>query len=237
MKKLFTFIILCLFSFSLNALPFNEKLEESEVLQLKEGKTLIRNIKNKNNISIINTKPIIQNALEEIYEINPNYLAEIIQIRPIKGNEDLPQKMKNALENIPDYVGIPYYSSEGTLFELYSKADILSETKISETKTEYKVDLLMEPFSNFINDITLEKNADSVFYKMINTNKIKVKGINAINPNKMINCVILFKEEDNWILYGIGGVKAFKIPFFDKKMESSFIRRIQTFCNYIFTKI
>ena len=49
--------------------------------------------------------------------------------------------------------------------------------------------------------------------------------------------ILLFKDEDNWILYGIGGVNAPKIPFFSERIEVSFINRIKTFCNFIFTKL
>jgi hypothetical protein len=53
----------------------------------------------------------------------------------------------------------------------------------------------------------------------------------------MKSVILLFRHEDNWILYGVGGVKALKVSFLEKRIETSFINRIKTFCNFVFTKI
>ncbi len=237
MKKIFTVFAISFFIFSANALPFNSKLSQSDLENLSGGSVLIRNIKNEKNISLESDQEVVKRLKSLISEVKPNYSAEIIQIRPVNENPNLILKMKEALENIPDYVGIPYVASSGTIYDLYSKADIISTKKISETATEYQVELLMEPFSQINATITIEQTEDYVFYSMVNTNKIKVKGFNAVNPEKMANSVILFKDGENWILYGIGGVRSYKVPFMEKKIENSFMNRIKTFCNFIFKKI
>ena len=53
----------------------------------------------------------------------------------------------------------------------------------------------------------------------------------------MVSCITVFRDGDNWILYGIGGVDALKLWFIEDRVETSFINRIKTFCNFIFTKL
>ena len=49
-------------------------------------------------------------------------------------------------------------------------------------------------------------------------------------------CILLIRDGDNWILYGIGGVNAPRVPFFTERIQTSFINRINTFCSFIFKK-
>lgn len=235
-NKIIKFLLLFL-SFSIHALPFNSNLNQKEKETLLNGEILIKNIKNSKNISLESENHAVSLLINTIKDLNPNYLAEIIQVRDIKNNENLMTEMRSALENISDYVGIPYISSAGGLYELYSKADIISHEKISDTVTMYKVEFFMEPFGTIFAIITIEQTEDYIFYKMINTSKLKFKGITAVNPEKMANCVILFKEDDKWILYGTGGIKSVRVPFFETKIEGSFMNRIRTFCKFIFNKI
>ena len=46
-----------------------------------------------------------------------------------------------------------------------------------------------------------------------------------------------YKKDDKWIIYGIGGVNAPHFPFLTDRIRTSFINRIKTFCNFIFTKL
>ena len=53
----------------------------------------------------------------------------------------------------------------------------------------------------------------------------------------MKSLILLFKDGDNWVLYGIGAVKAPKLAMFEKRIERSFINKTKTFCSYVFSKI
>ena len=62
---------------------------------------------------------------QKIKKLNPKYLAEIIQIKPYEGNEDLPQRLEQTLKAIPDYAGIPYYSERAEQwYDLYSSIKV-----------------------------------------------------------------------------------------------------------------
>ncbi|MDY5046202.1 MAG: DUF6675 family protein, partial [Treponema porcinum] len=84
------------------ALPFNSKLSESDKETLNKGEVLIKSIDKLKNAAIEGDNPGIARIREEISDLSPNYLAEIIQIRPYEGNEDLMQKMRSVLEDIPN---------------------------------------------------------------------------------------------------------------------------------------
>lgn len=238
MKKLILTIATFFTAISIQALPFNSKLSESEKNELNEGKVLIKSIDRYKNMSISSENKGVKLMRSAIDDLDPNYLAEIIQVKPVKGNETLDEKIYSALVNIESYVGIPYQASSGGMYELYEKAEIHKTTKISDTKTKYETELYMEPFGTIFADIEIERTDDYIFYRMVNTNKLKYKGFTAVGSENLASCIVLFKDGDNWILYGCGGADAIKIPLFgfDKKIEGSLIRRIKTFCNFIFTK-
>ncbi|MCI7535166.1 MAG: hypothetical protein MSA36_09280, partial [Treponema porcinum] len=64
------------------ALPFNSKLSEADKETLNKGEVLIKSIDKFKNAAIEGNNPGIARITEEIKELGPNYLAEIIQIRP-----------------------------------------------------------------------------------------------------------------------------------------------------------
>ncbi len=174
--------------------------------------------------------------------MNPKYLAEIIQIKPYKGNENLPEVLTQLLYNVSDYKGIPYYSERRQkYFNLYDSAAISSEKVISSnansTVKELEAVFEMEPFGTVYETINLTQTTNSVYYSSINNNKLRYKDeFDCVWPKKLKICIILFRDGDNWVLYGIGGVNAPRIPFFTERIETSFINRIKTFCSFIFSK-
>ena len=237
-KYLFTTLII-FFNFSLFSLPFNSNLSENELYELQQGKIIIRNINNEKKISLksgVNKNSDI--LIQSINKLNPKYLAEVIEIIPINGNEDLVERLTNLLENVPDYSGIPLWSERHqTYFDLYSSAEIISISK-KENSTEILADLLMDPFGHVQQNIVITNDYDSILYFSENLNTLKYyDDFKCVSPKKMNMDILLFKDEDNWILYGIGGVNAPKIPFFSERIQVSFINRIKTFCNFIFTKL
>ncbi len=238
MKKTFFLASAILFSAAVFAIPFNSKLSDEERAKLENGEVITRNIDKYKNLSIDSESFAAQTLRKEIDETDPNYLAELAQIRPYEGNEDLIEKLYSVLSDIESYAGIPYWSVQhDRYFDLYKTAEIKSKEQISGTTEKYEADLYMSPFGNIETPISIEKGEDYLIYISSNNNSLKVKGMTAVKKQNLKSVIILFKDGDNWILYGAGGCKAPKVAMFQKRIETSFINRIKTFCNYVFTKI
>ena len=222
---------------------FNKNLTAEEQKTLDRGEVLIKNIAYQKNMSLNKDFNEDTKALtEEIKQLSPKYLAEIIQIKPYKGNENLPEILTGLLYNVSDYKGIPYYSERNKkYYNLYDSAEIQKETIITQNtyKTSKQLEALfvMEPFDKVYETINLTQTTNSVYYSSINNNKLRYKDeFDCVWPKKLKICIILFRDGDNWVLYGIGGVNAPRIPFFTERIETSFINRINTFCSFIFSK-
>lgn len=221
-------------------LPFNSRISSDELSQLKEGKVLIRNIDYASKMCLESDNEGAQKLIKDIKELRPSYLAEVIQIRPYKGNEDLPDRLEEKLMNIKEYIGIPYYSEQhDSYYDLYSDAAIISDSVREDGIThDVKADLTMEPFGVIHSTIELDTPENYVYYVSTNDNALwYFDKFKCVNPGKMKSAILLFRDGDNWVLYGVGGVNAIRIIFFEKRIETSFINRIKTFCNYIFEKI
>lgn len=242
MKKFYkSFIFIIFFSscFLLNAQVFNKNLSESEKEELRTGSVLIKNINYQKNMCLNSGINKTSDALiDEIKNLSPKYLAEVIQIRPYEGNEDLPQRLQEILYNVSDYAGIPYFSEKRQkYFNLYDSAEIIEE-KENENGMNITAELQMQPFGTVKELIEIRKSNDSIVYIATNQNKLNYQGkFDCVWPQKMKICIYLLRDGDTWILYGIGGVNAPRIPFFTERIETSFINRIKTFCNFIFNKI
>lgn len=237
-RKFVFFTLITALFFSLSAEAFNEKLTNEERNIVASGEVFIKNINYFKNISLKpgNTE-LGDQLLKEIDDLNPKYLAEVIQIKPYKGNEDLPQRLETILNNVPEYAGIPYFSERAQQwYNLYDSAVITSKTDSNNTST-IEAELQMEPFGTVNEVIEITKSNESILYSAINTNKLRyLDKFDCVWPQKMKICILLFRDGDNWVLYGIGGVNAPRIPFFTERIQTSFINRINTFCSFIFKK-
>ena len=239
MKKILQlFFISTILIASIFADPFNSKLTDSERAEITKGEIIIKNINYEKNICLKKgVNPLGDKLLTEINNLNPKYLAEVIQYKPYKGNEDLPQRLEAILNNVPDYAGIPYYSvRHDAWWNLYDSAEIKEVIENGDTKT-IRADLLMEPFDVVKEDIEITKSSEAILYSAVNTNKLRyLDKFDCVWPKKMKICILLFRDGDNWVLYGIGGVNAPRVPFFTERIQTSFINRINTFCSFIFKK-
>lgn len=239
MKKIFC-SALVLFSLLSTALadPFNSKLTADERNQISSGEILIKNINYEKFMCFKKGESELgDKLLAEIRDLNPKYLAEVIQIKPYKGNEDLPQRLETLLNNVPEYAGIPYFSERGQQwYNLYDSAEIVESIDRVDGK-DLKAELMMEPFDLVKEDISLWRSEDTILYTAVNTNKLRyLDKFDCVWPRKMKICILLIRDGDNWILYGIGGVNAPRVPFFTERIQTSFINRINTFCSFIFKK-
>ncbi|MBR5032830.1 MAG: hypothetical protein IKX70_04115 [Treponema sp.] len=236
---IFFVAVRCLFGASF----YNDKLTADEIKTLQSGQVLIKSIGYQKNMCLKSGySKECDDIIQQIKDLNPKYLAEIIQIKPYKGNENLPEVLTELLYNVSEYTNIPYYSvRHDKWYDLYDYAEIQSEKVISSTSSrtekELKALFVMEPFGDVFETITMIQKPDSVYYSSVNTNKLAFEQkIDCVWPKKLKICIYLFREGDNWILYGVGGVNAPRIPFFTERIEVSFINRIKSFCNYMFTK-
>lgn len=223
---------------SIFATPFNEEITEEDLSVLNNGEILIKNIKYEENMGLKNGYSTLGDSLISQFEdLNPKYLAEIIEYKPYEGNEDLPQRLETLLNNVSDYAGIPYWSERHErYYDLYESADIVKIEESENEKTIY-ADLIMSPFGTVNEKIVISKDSDSILYMAENLNKLRYHDkFDCVKPNKMKMSILLFREGDHWVLYGIGGVNAPRIPFFTERIETSFMNRIKTFCSHIFDK-
>ena len=239
MKKIFcsVFVLFTLLSTAL-ADPFNSKLTADERNQINRGEILIKNINYEKFMCLKKGDSALgDQLLSEIRDLNPKYLAEVIQIKPYKGNEDLPERLETLLNNVPEYAGIPYFSERGQKwYNLYDSAEIVETVEKKDGK-KIKAELMMDPFDLVKEDIELWRSKDSILYTAVNTNKLRyLDKFDCVWPKKMKICILLIRDGDNWILYGIGGVNAPRVPFFTERIQTSFINRINTFCSFIFKK-
>ncbi|MBQ9494624.1 MAG: hypothetical protein IJR50_03175 [Treponema sp.] len=242
MRKLLLFFTTLFFvcAYSIASLPFNNNLSENEIALLHEGKVLVRNIGSSSKMCLASNNEGAKQFLKDMEALKPSYLAEVIQIRPYKGNEDLPEKLEDTLMDVAEYVGIPYYSEQhGRYFDLYSAAKIISDSMREDGVTrDVKAHLTMAPFGLIDTSIKIVTPGDYVYYITTNENTLYYsEKIKCVKPQKMKSGVLLFRDGDNWILYGAGGVNAIKVVFLEKRIETSFINRIKTFCNFIFEKL
>lgn len=237
-KTLFSLFILLSLTAAAFPDPFNSKLTASEREKIAGGEILIKNINYEKFMCLQRGESELgDKLLAEIRDLNPKYLAEVIQIKPYKGNEDLPQRLETLLNNVPEYAGIPYYSVRAEQwYNLYDSAEIVETTEKSDGKF-MKADLKMEPFDLVQEDIELTRGKDTILYTAVNTNKLRYfDKFDCVWPRKMKICILLLRDGDNWVLYGIGGVNAPRVPFFTERIQTSFINRINTFCTFIFKK-
>ena len=239
MKHRFLIPVLFLVILPVYSQYFNSNLTDAERKEIAGGEIKIRNINFQKNMCLNNG--INKNGdilIQEIKDLSPKYLAEVIQIKPYAGNEDLPERLEDLLNNVSDYAGIPYYSERAEAwYDLYSSAEIVNRTQ-KGNKTDIDAVFVMVPFDVVQEKITMYNEDESILYFAVNQNKLRyLDKFDCIWPKKMKICILLFRDGDNWVLYGIGGVNAPRIPLFTERIQVSFINRINTFCSFIFKKL
>ena len=217
---------------------FNKRLTADERAALDRGEVLIRNIDRMKNVCVNETDGT-RELLETMGALSPVYTAEIIQLRPYKGNESLVPLVRERLLDIGDYAGIPYFSERTQRwYELYDSARITERAARGDGRTELLADLEMSPFGVINAKITVREEADYLYYDMTNLNRLRYHDrFNVIKPEKMKSAIAVFRDGDNWVLYALGGVDTYKIFFLEDRVETSFINRIKTFCNFIFSRL
>lgn len=237
-KTLVFFITILLAATTINAQVFNSNLTAEDQKRVANGELVIRNIGKAKNISLNPVNPAAKKAIDTIKDLDPAYLAEVIQVLPYAGNEDLIESLKPMLLDVQSYVGIPYYSERvGAYYDLYSSAEVKSLAEEGNI-TRMNAILDMEPFGDINTDIFMESSSDQIYYEMTNLNKLKYYDkFTCAKEKKMKSIITAFRQGDSIILYGIGGVDAPSIFFLRDRVETSFMNRIKTFCSYFFAQL
>lgn len=239
MKRNILILLFSLLSSFIFASPFNDNITQEDYSVLESGDVLIKNIRNKKNMGLKKGESETGDILlKEIDNLNPKYLAEIIQIKPYKGNEDLPQRLESLLYNISEYVNIPYYSERNkTTTPLYTEAKIKG-MKAEDNCMVINAQFIMEPFGKVLQEIKITHSRDAIYFQTANTSPLYLENkIKCIKEWDMKSAILLFREGDYWVLYGVGGVNAPRLPFITDRIETAFINRIKAFCHYMFKKL
>ncbi|HZK20182.1 MAG TPA: DUF6675 family protein, partial [Treponemataceae bacterium] len=135
------------------------------------------------------------------------------------------------------YNHIPYFSESKQRWEiLFNDAHIVNKKEI-DNGFSLDINLKMDPFGAFDADVISKQFDNELVFFFTNPQKLRVLRIPIIPPGNMLCTVYAFLYEDNWIIYGTGGILAPNIPIFGKKAEVSFINRISTFCRYMISEI
>lgn len=235
-RNLFFIVLFMTVCTTIFALPFNKQLKADELQKLNAGETVIRNIDYAKYMSI---QPGVNSRCDELIAMvkgfNPKYLGEVIQVKPYTGNEDLPSRIEALLNNIDSYTDIPYYSEHsGKWFKLYDEAETVSTVKNGNVTT-IMTNLIMDPCGLVEEQIDVINEGNMLYYTAFNKNSLSFKEFsNLLGPEKLKIGIVVFRYEDKWIIYGVGGVNAPHIPFFTDRIRIAFINRICSFCDYIF---
>ncbi|OJF75943.1 MAG: hypothetical protein BKP49_08960 [Treponema sp. CETP13] len=216
---------------------FNNNLSEENIIKLKDGKEVMIRLES---AELLSLKPITKEAektLKSVKTLNPSYLMEIIKIIPKKNHENLISTLNGSFLEIENYNGIPYYSESKKRWEdLFSDAHVVKKSKSNNVQT-VTINLKMDPFGKFNADLVIIQNKDSLEFTLQNQKNLRIIGVPVVKPQNMLCTVYAFEYNDNWILYGTGGVLAPKVPVLGSKAEVSFVNRISTFCRYIFNTL
>lgn len=221
---------------------FNNQLTATEKAKLNRGEIIIRNIDKAKYISLLPVSPTSEKCINIIKDLNPNYLAEVIQVFPYEQNKNLPQMLEKALSDVENFKKIPYYSVRNkTWYDLFSEVKITKQTENTENTDVYKktvnTDIKMNPFEPFSIAWSVEEKEDEIFFVAENTTKVTYNGFKCVSPSNMKWVICMFKSDDSLILYGAGAVSGASIFFLRDRIENSFIGRVTSFCNYIYGKL
>lgn len=236
-KLIFLFFTLITFQASATEI-FSKYMTDENKNSLNNNETVIIKTDSYKKLSLETDNYVFQKLKTKIEDLKPTYIAEVIRIYPISENENFIKDFDNLIMDVKSYVGIPYWSERNQqYFDLYSSAEITSVSQ-NQNQTITNADLVMEPFGLIKTQILTEKTTDYYYYESTNLNKLRYfDKFDCVSPQNMKSSIIIFKNNNNWIVYSIGAVKAPSIFFLRERVETSFMNRIKTFCSFFISKI
>jgi len=217
---------------------FNQKLKDKEKETLSKGGVLLRSVSSLKKLCV-NRNSKTDLAINPMSKkIKSGYIAEIINFRPFNGNEDLIEQINAAMSDFLSYTDIPYYSEQHKrYFPLYNYAEVTSITSNGNTTTINEI-LEMDMFGRFHSQIDIETYDDYFLYKLKNTDKLKFHNfITVAKPEEMSSIVAVFRIDDYWMIYAVGGANIVRIPIINMRAEPAFTGRVKAFADFVFKKI
>lgn len=236
-KLIFLFFTLITFQASATEI-FSKYMTAENKNSLNNNETVIIKTDSYKKLSIETDNYVFQKLKTKIENLKPAYIAEVIRVYPISENENFIEDFDNLIMDVKSYVGIPYWSERNQqYFDLYSSAEITSLSQ-NQNQTITNADLVMEPFGLIKTQILTEKTTDYYYYESTNLNKLRYYDkFDCVSPENMKSSIVIFKNDNNWIVYSIGAVKAPSVFFLRDRIETSFMNRIKTFCSFFISKI
>lgn len=233
------FVCIFLFAAALcSAELFNKQFSEAERKRLMSGEIVIRFINTAEKVCVEEgITPEIDAVINEIRATNPNYLAEVLWAIPIEHDTKLTDLAESLFCDMNTFKEIPYYSEAFKKTEpLFTIAEQIS-AETEGTLTTSLARFCMEPFAPYTATLTIKKTADSFMFLHANNEKLKVAIVKAVEKGALKAGVSLVQYDGYWIVYGAGGVKAPKPPFFRKSLEKAFDNRIKDFASFYIKKV
>lgn len=217
---------------------FNKYLSTSDRQKIENGEVVILNTGNTKKICLDTDNKAAAKLIQTMQALKPAYFAEVIQVKPYKGNENLVELIKNELLNVEGYAGIPYWSvRHERYYDLYDWAKVISRQDKGQN-IDMKIKAYMSPFGEVGMDVTVEQIGTSLFYMFSNNTKMYYEDkFKVTDPQGMKSGIVVFRDGENWILYGAGGVDALSLFFLRDRVETSFINRIKSFTAYFINKV
>ena len=241
LQKKLIFLSLTLISFQLSANDiFTKYMTNENKDALNRNETVIIKTDSYKKLSIETDNYAFQKLKNEIQELKPAYIAEVIRVYPIIEGENFIENFDSLIMDVKSYVGIPYFSERSQqYYDLYSSAEIVSvKQNQNQNQTTTNANLTMEPFGLIQTQILTEKTDDYYYYESTNLNKLRYYDkFDCVSPKNMKSSIVIFKNDNNWIVYSIGAVKAPSVFFLRDRIETSFMNRIKTFCSFFIEKI
>ncbi len=215
---------------------FNENLTNEELAMLSEGKTVIKKASYKK-MCLNASNELSDRLIKKVKDKKPAYFAEVIKEFPYEGHENLQERFYEMLNDVESYTGIPYWSEKHQkYYDLYYAIKVYSrEQKENSVQIKANLDVGFDEIDSTIN---MEKTESSLFYETVNDETVSYfDKFDCVDSGNLISTIILFRDGDKWICYGVGVVDAPSIFFLRSRIETSFLNRIKTFCSYFFDKI
>ena len=212
-----------------------KNVSASEMQRLEAGERLFRVLDSAKQMRLTAAGPESSRLLEIVEDVDPNFLAEVIMYIPVDAERDNLAYIRDSLQTITDFDGIPYYSEEHEkTFPLFEDSEILSRSSSGNTEI-ITASHLMKPFKTHTSVYTLTREDDVFLFTGVNDSPIHYKNFKAVKEGNLLNLLWVQDRGDRLLIYGAGGAKAFTFfGLFGERMDNSFLGRVEAFFKWYY---
>ena len=218
--------------------PFS-RLPAAESAAILRGESIFRQPSGWRELALPAGAPFAQELTEETRKSGANYIGEVLMVLPWNATTaGLPGSLALLLGEVEKHVGIPYYSVRNKeTYPLYDKAVIL-ERSTDATKGKLIALLHMEPFSDYRASYVWTVRSDGLSFRSENLSPLEYRKTKAVATGDLVWRLEAYVSGEQWILYGIGRVKAFDMfGLLRDRLSASFTGRIEAFYSSIFARL